>query len=204
MENMSAKRRKIKLKAFLSFFFWHIFDILKKKISFHCEKSSNIHKNLAKNEQKLSSNCFEIMCFIWITQNLSISGLLNIRSSSLSPCTELLDWVIFPNWRSLNLVLIYLREKSTCSRKRRLMRHWETTQEKNLSYLMGILPEYAWYRSIVQLCAAAQDVTFKIWGETIFNWGGIVLLLIHSNLDIANKSVRPFLYTISNNSLYQR
>ena len=25
---------------------------------------------------------------------------------------------------------------------------------------------------------------------------------IHSNLDIANKSVRPFLFTISNNSLY--
>ena len=26
---------------------------------------------------------------------------------------------------------------------------------------------------------------------------------IHSNLDITNKSVRPFLFTISNNSLYQ-
>ena len=26
---------------------------------------------------------------------------------------------------------------------------------------------------------------------------------IHSNLDIVNKSVRPFLFTISNNSLYQ-
>ena len=29
-----------------------------------------------------------------------------------------------------------------------------------------------------------------------------VLLPVHSNLDIANKSVRPFLFTISNNSLY--
>ena len=27
---------------------------------------------------------------------------------------------------------------------------------------------------------------------------------IHSNLDIANKSVIPFLFTISNNSLYER
>ena len=26
---------------------------------------------------------------------------------------------------------------------------------------------------------------------------------LHSNLDIENKSVRPFLYTILNNSLYQ-
>ena len=55
---------------------------------------------------------------------------------------------------------------------------------------------------IEECTTAAQDVTFKIWGETIFNWGGI-LLLIHSNLDIANKSVRPFLFTISNKSLYQ-
>ena len=29
-----------------------------------------------------------------------------------------------------------------------------------------------------------------------------MLLPVHSNLDIANKSVRPFLFTISNNSLY--
>ena len=29
------------------------------------------------------------------------------------------------------------------------------------------------------------------------------LMGVHSNLDIANKSVRPFLFTISNNSLYQ-
>ena len=28
--------------------------------------------------------------------------------------------------------------------------------------------------------------------------------LINSNLDITNKSVRPFLFTISNNSLYQK
>ena len=29
------------------------------------------------------------------------------------------------------------------------------------------------------------------------------LMGVHSNLDIVNKSVRPFLFTISNNSLYQ-
>ena len=29
-----------------------------------------------------------------------------------------------------------------------------------------------------------------------------VLLPVHSNLNIANKFVRPFLFTISNNSLY--
>ena len=34
-----------------------------------------------------------------------------------------------------------------------------------------------------------------------FNWFKIIK--IHSNLDITNKSVRPFLFTISNNSLYQ-
>ena len=31
---------------------------------------------------------------------------------------------------------------------------------------------------IEECTTAAQDVTFKIWGETIFNWGGIVLLIL--------------------------
>ena len=30
-----------------------------------------------------------------------------------------------------------------------------------------------------------------------------ILILVHSNLDIVNKSVRPFLFTISNNSIDQ-
>ena len=32
---------------------------------------------------------------------------------------------------------------------------------------------------IEECTTAAQDVTFKIWGETIFNWGGIVLEVRH-------------------------
>ena len=33
---------------------------------------------------------------------------------------------------------------------------------------------------IEECTTAAQDVTFKIWGETIFNWGGIVLLILET------------------------
>ena len=33
---------------------------------------------------------------------------------------------------------------------------------------------------IEESTTAAQDVTFKIWGETIFNWGGIVLLILET------------------------
>ena len=35
---------------------------------------------------------------------------------------------------------------------------------------------------IEECTTAAQDVTFKIWGETIFNWGGIVLLSLETIL----------------------
>ena len=46
-----------------------------------------------------------------------------------------------------------------------------------------------------------EDLKNDLWGKIINNFQ--VILYMHSNLDIANKLVRAFLFTMSNNSLYQ-
>ena len=47
----------------------------------------------------------------------------------------------------------------------------------------------------------AWYLNFKI--EILLDTKNFYVLLLHSNLDIVNKSVRSFLFTISNNLLYQ-
>ena len=54
-----------------------------------------------------------------------------------------------------------------------------------------------------------DDDNDDAWRRLDLNWGEvnhyvkIVWYIVHSKLDIVNKSVRPFLFAVSNKSLYQ-
>ena len=70
-----------------------------------------------------------------------------------------------------------------------------------ISYLW-VLDNFA-FCAVWQKCMWNQPQCDVLCRITVNLDSNICTLHIHSNLDITNKSARPFLFTISNNSLYQ-